>query len=421
MNTVEYLTKGLNLSKIQLEAITELADICGMKSLFEANVLDDEDEEMVTEEDSANSFKPMNDLQRDALRIRNNDNNANSKKDDERLKRAQAREEELMKERAKESAAEDAAIDVDELMQGHVDAIYGGGAQVLGRDHSTVLNTIDYNTDPSRKNKQRKLVGFTDFGWGVDDGNDGLNNELSVLTNDDLEDLYSEQNDEDVDDIELAKETDQLCDIITKLCDTLNELYPNKKPPYSCNDLIKRVCTTLKTYTGNDDKISNIAAEKFSAKDADVANGTSVEDDDEPNGADAITTSTDGEKAAVKLRGMVKRLNSSGNFDAINNMMNAVDDFGQKYPNNPYLPILKDINPVADIVDKVNVSDADKLNEQWARIGETIAPGMATGNVMSSADLRKRQFNGAKQRALGKTRTTPDGKRVLSTTFKGKM
>jgi hypothetical protein len=40
---------------------------------------------------------------------------------------------------------------------------------------------------------------------------------------------------------------------------------------------------------------------------------------------------------------------------------------------------------------------------------------------MSSADLRRSQLRGATQRALGKTRTTPDGKRVLSTTFKGKM
>ena len=46
MTPIEYITKNLNLSNAQFEAITKLADTCGMKSLFEGFIpsADDDDE-----------------------------------------------------------------------------------------------------------------------------------------------------------------------------------------------------------------------------------------------------------------------------------------------------------------------------------------------------------------------------------------
>ena len=50
MTPIEYITKNLNLSNAQFEAITKLADTCGMKSLFEGFIpsADDDDEIVVT-------------------------------------------------------------------------------------------------------------------------------------------------------------------------------------------------------------------------------------------------------------------------------------------------------------------------------------------------------------------------------------
>lgn len=407
MNTVEYLTKGLNLSKIQLEAITELAGICGMKSLFEANVLDDEDEEMDADEDPANSFKPMNNLQREAQRIRNNDNNANSKKEAERLKRINEREEDLRKDRAKESSGADNEVDLHDLID-------------------------------------NKLYGVNNVGWGVDDGNDGLYNELIDVTSDDLQKLT----DADDDDSVLSDEMNQLSEIIRQMCDTLNEVDKTKKTPYTCGNIIKTVCANLKTYTGNDDKLDSLVASSVSMNDVDVPNGKKIDDEDDSfdetmyitdtddntvkeDDKEDVVSSDDNENAITKLKEMVAALNTCGHFDEVNKIMNMVDDFEKQYPDDPYLSILKEINPIDAEVKSIQIKedneDSDvndakaQLNDRFARIAETIAPGMATGKVMSSADLRRSQLRGATQRALSKTRTTPDGKRVLSTTFKGKV